>query len=408
MGNKLYILGAGPGNIEQITPAVKAAIADSRTVACAARFLHIVDGHPDVIVMTNFNETFNTLRKKLNFGNVALLLSGDTGIFSLLPHIKKIFPAKDMIVLPGISSLQSLCASAAETWQDAVILSGHGRDICETEILTAVEHNHSVVFFCDKDKNPAWLCTLLNNAGLGKVKAFVGEKLGSEDESISEDIASELAKKCFDDLSIVLLINKNYTGLPPLLPKDIDFIRVSNVPMTHEEVRAVIMAKLSLTKKLIVWDLGAGSGSVSVAAAPFCREIHAVEVNSDAAELVRVNCIKSRLHNVKIHEGSALDLMDFLPTPNVVFIGGSGNELSEILKKISSIAPAIRVVVSAVTLKTIAICNQEFSKNEFIDFDAVQIAVSKIKTLGKAQIWQAQNPVVIFSAMTSNERGNEQ
>ena len=128
MGNRLYVLGAGPGDIEEVTPAVSAAIAASRAVACAPRHLHIAAGHPNVIEMKSFKETFEHLREELKLGDAAVVVSGDTGIFSLLPLIKKNFPDDEITVLPGISSLQSLCAKAAETWQEAVILSGHGRE----------------------------------------------------------------------------------------------------------------------------------------------------------------------------------------------------------------------------------------------------------------------------------------
>ena len=115
MGNKLYVLGAGPGGREEVTPAVSAAIAASRAVACAARHLHIAAGHPNVIEMKNFQDTFRRLREELEQGDAAVVVSGDPGIFSLLPLIKKNFPADGIVVLPGVSSLQSLCAKADQT-----------------------------------------------------------------------------------------------------------------------------------------------------------------------------------------------------------------------------------------------------------------------------------------------------
>ena len=383
MGNRLYVLGAGPGDIEEVTPAVSAAIAASRAVACAPRHLHIAAGHPNVIEMKSFKETFDRLREELKLGDAAVVVSGDTGIFSLLPLIKKNFPDDEITVLPGISSLQSLCAKAAETWQEAVILSGHGREIGGAKILDAVEHNRAAIFFCDAQKNPAWLCSLLADAGLGAVEAVVGERLGAKDERVSRGAARALAKESFDALSIVLLINKDFTERPPLLPEDADFIRAAGVPMTHEEVRAVITAKLRLTPESVVWDLGAGTGSVSVAAAQLCRELHAVEINGEAA----------------------VSVIDALPAPDAVFVGGSGPELPMIFERIAARGAGIRLVVSAVSLKTIALCTQELAGEKFTGFDAAQVAVSRIKTVGKTQIWQAQNPVVIFSAVTGAAKG---
>ena len=383
MGNRLYVLGAGPGDIEEVTPAVSAAIAASRAVACAPRHLHIAAGHPNVIEMKSFKETFERLREELKLGDAAVVVSGDTGIFSLLPLIKKNFPDDEITVLPGISSLQSLCAKAAETWQEAVILSGHGREIGGAKILDAVEHNRAAIFFCDAQKNPAWLCSLLADAGLGAVEAVVGERLGAKDERVSRGEARALAKESFDALSIVLLINKDFTERPPLLPEDADFIRAAGVPMTHEEVRAVITAKLRLTPESVVWDLGAGTGSVSVAAAQLCRELHAVEINGEAAALIRANAEKFRLHNIKVY----------------------GPELPMIFEQIAARGAGIRLVVSAVSLKTIVLCTQELAGENFTGFDAAQVAVSRIKTVGKTQIWQAQNPVVIFSAVTGAAKG---
>ena len=405
MGNRLYVLGAGPGDMEEVTPAVSAAIASSRAVACAPRHLHIAAGHPNVIEMKSFKETFERLREELKLGDAAVVVSGDTGIFSLLPLIKKNFPDDEITVLPGISSLQSLCAKAAETWQEAVILSGHGREIGGAKILDAVEHNRAAIFFCDAQKNPAWLCALLAEAGLGAVEAVVGERLGAKDERVSRGAARALAKESFDTLSIVLLINKDFTERPPLLPEDADFIRAAGVPMTHEEVRAVITAKLRLTPESVVWDLGAGTGSVSVAAAQLCRELHAVEINGEAAALIRANAERFRLHNIKVYEGSALSVIDALPDPDAVFVGGSGPELPMIFEQIAARGAGIRLVVSAVSLKTIALCTQELAGEKFTGFDAAQVAVSRIKTVGKTQIWQAQNPVVIFSAVTGAAKG---
>ena len=221
---------------------------------------------------------------------------------------------------------------------------------------------------------------------------------------MSRGAAREFVNESFDALSIVLLINENFTERPPLLPEDADFIR-GGAPMTREEVRAVITAKLRLTPDSVVWDLGAGTGSVSVAAARLCRELHAAEIDAEAAALVRANAEKFRLHNVTVHEGSALAVMEHLPDPDVIFIGGSGPELPAILERTAARGAGIRVVVSAVSLKTIVLCTEVLAGDKFENFDAAQVAVSRMKTVGKTQIWQAQNPVVIFSATTRAAKG---
>lgn len=405
MRNKIYVLSAGPGDPEELTPAVKEALARSCAAAAAPRHRHLAGGHPNIIDMKDFKETFAALRGWLEKGDVSVLVSGDAGIYSLLPLVKKNFPEEEIVVLPGISSFQSLCAKACETWQDAVILSGHGRGISDEKILDAVEHNRSVIFFCDANKNPAWLCALLAGADLGAVEAVTGERLGSADERVRRASADELAKESFDPLSIVLLINENYSARPALLPQDEDFIRSEGVPMTHEEVRAAIIARLRLKHDDILWDIGAGTGSVSIAAAQICAAVHAVEVNAAAAELVRRNAEKFRLHNIKVYEASAMDALDSLPVPDAVFIGGSGKELPEIIDKIAALGPGIRVVASSVSIKTASVCSSALCGEGFTAFDAAQIAVSRVKNAGNAMIWQARNPVTLFSALTCAKKG---
>ncbi|MCR5335165.1 MAG: precorrin-6y C5,15-methyltransferase (decarboxylating) subunit CbiE, partial [Synergistes sp.] len=345
MRNKIYVLSAGPGDPEELTPAVKEALMRSCAAAAAPRHRHLAGGHPNIIDMKDFKETFAALRSELDNGDVSVLVSGDAGIYSLLPLIKKNFQQEESVVLPGISSFQSVCAKACATWQDAVILSGHGRGISDEKILDAVEHNRSVIFFCDADKNPAWLCSLLAEAGLGAVEAVTGERLGASGERVRRARAEELAKESFDPLSIVLLINEEHTARPALLPQDEDFIRTEGVPMTHEEVRAAIIAKLRLTRDDVLWDIGAGTGSVSIAAAQICAAVHAVEVNAAAADLVRRNAEKFRLHNIKVYEMSAMDALYRLPAPDAVFIGGSGKELPAILERVASAGAGIRVAV---------------------------------------------------------------
>ena len=404
MRNKIYVLSAGPGDPEELTPAVKEALMRSCAAAAAPRHRHLAGGHPNIIDMKDFKETFAALRSELDNGDVSVLVSGDAGIYSLLPLIKKNFQQEEIVVLPGISSFQSLCAKACETWQDAVILSGHGRGISDEKILDAVEHNRSVIFFCDADKNPAWLCSLLAEAGLGAVEAVTGERLGASGERVRRARAEELAKESFDPLSIVLLINEEHTARPALLPQDEDFIRTEGVPMTHEEVRAAIIAKLRLTRDDVLWDIGAGTGSVSIAAAQICAAVHAVEVNAAAADLVRRNAEKFRLHNIKVYEMSAMDALDRLPAPDAVFIGGSGKELPAILERVASAGAGIRVAVSSVSIKTASICSSVLCGDGFTAFDAAQISVSRVKKAGNAQIWQARNPVTLFSALTGAEK----
>ena len=178
--------------------------------------------------------------------------------------------------------------------------------------------------------------------------------------------------------------------------------------MTREVVRSAILDALSLDREAVVWDLGAGTGSISIAAALECPNgaVCAVERNPDAAELIRANCAKFHRHNVRVFDGDNLAVLPSLPRPTHVFIGGSGPELPELLTRIAALGAGIRVVVSAVALKTFSEAARLMSGPDFCSFDAVQVSVSRLKTVGSTAIMAAQNPVTIFSAVTAQKEGN--
>ncbi|MEG1799325.1 MAG: precorrin-6Y C5,15-methyltransferase (decarboxylating) subunit CbiT, partial [Synergistaceae bacterium] len=290
-----------------------------------------------------------------------------------------------------------------ETWNETVILSGHGREIKNSEILNTADKNRSTAFFCGGGKTPSWLAALLAENGLDGTELIIGENLSYENQRITRGHPSELAQGSYDSLSLVLIINENPCETRTARLRDSEFIR-GEVPMTREEVRSVIIDKLELKRDSVVWDIGAGTGSVTAAAAleAPCGEVFAVECEKSAADLVRANANKFRLFNVSVHDGKALEVIGSLPRPTHVFIGGSGCELEELLHKIFALGSGIRVVVSCVTLKTYTKAFTLLNENNCTDFDAVQINVSRAKKLGASTIMAAQNPVTIMSALTES------
>lgn len=402
MSHKLYVIGVGPGRSDQLTLAARETINSAGLVVAAPRHLPLAAPTPRTLVMGKFGETFDAIRKALETRSVALLVSGDTGVYSLLPLVKKNFPAEIIEVIPGISSLQTLCALTRTTWIDAVILSGHGRQISEAKVLDAADQNAKVIFFCGPEWPPHRVCRLLVAAGMEGLKVTVGERLSYDDQRVASGRPSDLAGEEYDDLALVLIENPAPWTPPTGRPRDDDFIR-TNVPMTREVVRSAVIDELRLEKDSTLWDLGAGTGSISVAAALICRDGHvcAVEKKPDAVDLIERNVAKFHLHNLSVHAGDNLELLPSLPRPTHVFIGGSGAETPDILRAIAALGPGIRVVVSAVAFKTYAAASEILDSPIYADFDALQVAVSHAKKVGSTHIMAALNPITLFTAVTA-------
>ena len=216
-------------------------------------------------------------------------------------------------VLPGLSSVQLLAAAVGRPWQDWKLVSAHGR-VCDP--VAEVLSHPQVFFLTGGGDSPATLCAKLTAAGLGAAHALVGENLGTPAEAIRFGLARELAEQTFAPLSVLLIERE---ALPsrrtPGLPDDA-FIRGA-VPMTKQEVRAAALAKLAVTPTDTLWDVGAGTGSVSVelALAAPAGQVYAVECDPEACILIQKNREKFAAYNLTLIEGKAPKALDDAACP---------------------------------------------------------------------------------------------
>ena len=389
---EIIVAGAGTGALSQITPEVRDAINSADVIFADKRLHSLIPAGKRVLDIMSWRKNSE------ESGRIVILVSGDPGMFSLMPIIMK--HCRNITVLPGISSLQAICAKAGETWHDAAILSGHGRPLSPSTFLTTIERNRITILFCDSNISPSWACEKL--AVMKDVDVVIGSCLGAENETVLKGKPEKFTDTAFPSPSIVLIRNNNPYTPERLHLRDKDFLREPDIVMTNESVRSVIISRLELRADSVFWDIGAGSGSISVSAGnefPFA-EIHAVECNSEAADLVSRNAGKFHLHNITVHNSRALEVIGNLPVPSHVFIGGSDGEMSGILAKISAMNEAVRVVVACVTLETFT--EAYGIMREWENFEAVQVSAVASKTLAHSlTMMKANNPVMILSAIVS-------
>lgn len=177
---------------------------------------------------------------------------------------------------------------------------------------------------------------------------------------------------------------------------DEEFIR-GKVPMTKQEVRAASICKLRLREDSVVYDVGCGTGSVSVEIARLSPKIKvfAVDSNPKAVELTKKNAEKFELKNIEVLQGEAPQVLENLPNPTHAFIGGSGGKLEEIVKTLCKKNPEIRIVMNAVTLESISQIEKIINQKTLKDYEVVQFFITKSQKLGNHNLLKAENPVFV-------------
>jgi precorrin-6Y C5,15-methyltransferase (decarboxylating) len=218
----------------------------------------------------------------------------------------------------------------------------------------------------------------------------------------------QLLQKDFTEPCSVFIVNNAAKcsvithGLP-----DESFIR-DKVPMTKEEIRSISISKLKLTRDAVIYDIGAGTGSVSVEMALQCTDgtVYAIEKKPEAISLIEQNKRKFGADNLIAIEGAAPQAIEVLPAPTHAFIGGSSGNLKSIIKLLLDKNPGIRIVINAITLETISEALQCIKNMETAEAEVVQVSVSKAQSLGEYHMMLGQNPVYIISC-TGKSAGNK-
>ena len=392
---KVYLIGVGLGSPDTMTVAAREAI-EACPVLIGAKRLLAPFPHKRCLPLIAAADIAAAVEEQEE-GPVAVLLSGDIGFYSGAKNLYPLLRRHEVVVLPGVSSLVYFCAKLHIPWQDIFLVSAHGR---AHNAPGAVQSHEKTFILTGGSYRPGELCSELCQWGLGHVRVTVGERLSYTDEAITTGTAEELSGRAFDSLAVVLAENPCPIRRPyaaPSLP-DSAFCR-GKVPMTKEEIRSLVLARLRLEPHHTVWDVGAGTGSVSVECALALPEgrLFAVERKEEAVALLRENRARFGLTNLHIVPGTAPEVLADLPAPDRVFLGGTGGGMAAILRTALAKNPAVRFVVTAVTLETVAEAMNCFAALELQEAEAVQIAATRTRKAGSYHLMDAQNPVWILS-----------
>ena len=336
---------------------------------------------------------------------VVVAMSGDTGFYSGTKKLLPLLSGAEVRVLPGISSVVYFCSRLGIGWDDAKLISAHGR---ACNYLAKIRKYPKVIALTGGDADANVILADLRANGLGHVRVTIGSDLSYETERIVAGTADELAATKFPSLAVLMAENPAATCAPVTCGKpDSAFLR-AEVPMTKQEVRAVTLAKLGVTRTAVCWDVGAGTGSVSLEMAECAEDgvVYAVEQKEAACELIEKNKLHLGISNVEVVRGTAPEALEALPAPTHVFIGGSSGNMKEILELILQKNPQARIVINTVTAESFAEAVGLMKTLPFIDTEIVELSAAHGRSVGRYHLMTAQNPVYVIS-MTGGMCCNE-
>lgn len=415
---RISLIGTGMGNAETLTKKAEEALRKADYVFGAKRLLQMAGTdqitYPYYLAKDIVPVLDELLNRKEFFSEemqVAILFSGDSGFYSGCEKIyKQLCQWKEqqkeaevtISICPGISSLSYFASRLGVSWQDARILSLHGRNQSnswKSEVLETVRTNRKTFLLLSGLEDLKNIGHLLQKNRLEHCKLLTGYQLSYEEEETLELTPEQCAHLEKEGLYVCLIINeKPQKKMLTHGKKDEAFLR-DKVPMTKEEIREAAISKLQLHEGAVVYDIGSGTGSIAVEIADRSGsvKVYAIEQKETAVELIRKNCEKFHLENVEVIQAKAPEGLDALPPATHAFIGGSSGNLYAVLETLYQKNPTMGVVITAISLETISEITGVLEKFPVEKDEIVQLQVSRSKKVGSYHLMQAENPVYICS-----------
>lgn len=350
--------------------------------------------------------------------SVVALATGDPLCHGIASWLTAKLGREGFEILPAPSTLQLAFARFKQPWQDVKIATCHSSDAGEWfvgaapthglyKLMRAIALQERVALFTGPENTPARLARALLSAGYGDAKLSVACRLLLPDEVLFPDLsATDAARMDFPEPNVVLVERQpdacELANAPAFGREDGEYIQRTPEKglITKQEARALSLAKLRIAPDAIVWDIGAGSGSVGLEAARLAPQGHvwAIEKNEGDAANARANAARFRIGNYTLVEGKAPAFLDTWPDPDAVFIGGSGGELGELIRLIlTRLKAGGRLVMNFVTIENLATATAALSAAGAA-WDVVQLQASRSQPILDMHRLAAQNPVWIVSA----------
>ena len=427
---KITVVGMGPGDLEQLTTKAKNSIFAANVLIGTGIQLELINKllsqeHQSSLshyqyydIKLGISEIMDKIADSLTGNNnVVVMVSGDPGFYSLFSTIKEKFSEEEIIAVPGISSLQMGLTKIRETWEDAITISLHGREHNLPKFLNLIDNHPKIAVLLGGKVSTHYVkdYILKNRPGFSNKIVYIMANLSLEDEAIIKTNVKSLSDYADFSNCIIFFPGEEHEQIDAqsetVPSKHLGItgheLFKGDVPMTKEEIRAVIISKLQLFKGAVLWDIGAGTGSISLQTDRLTEgncKVYAIEQSDKAYGVLIKNIKELACEEVKPIYGQAPEILTGLRTPDRIVIGGSGGNLPEILVYIDNMRPFQgTVVIPTVTLDSFLDAYQFFKDRNSWDYQIQKIQVSRAEQVGKTSLWKSDNPITIITA--TKQRG---
>lgn len=400
MAEQLTIIGVGISGEDSLTKEGRTLLNIADQVWGSRRLLSMFPNLsvPTVELNKEILPKLEKLKDRPDGKRIVLLASGDPNFHGLAGTIFRLFPDEKIHVIPQPSLIQEAFAAAGISWENAAFLSAHSK--FDFDINACLSRYQKIGILCGPKALPQDIARKVITSGRLSVQAVVCANLGQPDEQTFRGSISECAALTFPALSVLLLLQPpEWKPEPEGIVRPDEAYSHRNGLITKHDIRLICLSRMQITQTDVIWDIGAGSGALSIEAAEraWHGKVFAIEKDNQNLDFIKENQSRYRRENLEIIGGEAPDVLNELPDPNAIFIGGSGGKLSAILDAIAKRNQPIRIVMTFVIIQNLCDALRWFHEKG-IQTEVIQAAFSTMQSIGEGNRFVPQNPVYILDA----------
>jgi precorrin-6Y C5,15-methyltransferase (decarboxylating) len=357
----------------------------------------------------NLEGVIDFVKNRMASQSIVVLASGDPLFFGIGARLVKALGAENVLIYPNISSVAAAFARIKEPWSKVRVVSLHGRNN-ESALYQALETENVVAVFTDPKNNPARLAQRLIEEDFINFKVCVLESLGTTEERFNWYSLDRAAGMVFAEPNLAILKRGSEDPKemkPPYLGMPDNYYDHQQGLITKSEIRAITISKLRLLKDHVLWDLGAGSGSISIEASLLvpAGKVFALEKIPERIQQIEINKSRFGVKNLEVVHAVLPEGLEGLPRPDRIFIGGGGRDLAKIINAaVTFLKPDGLVVVNTVLMQNIQTASETLKALDF-KISQVQVQISRSRSMPWGDRLEAQNPVWIVSGIRKSECG---